>query len=624
MKTRQREERPNSSQRGHALPVRPAVLDARPRGYGRRRAALLAGVYALIGLHVAHWKISGRTLAPLELNEVMYTLEVGILTAGFLFMLTAMLATAVFGRFFCGWGCHILALEDLCAWLLGKAGIRPKPVRSRVLLYVPPAAMLYMFVWPQITRLLDGRPLPTLHLRSDAQGWASFVTENFWRNLPGPTIALLTFFICGFAIVYVLGSRSFCTYGCPYGVLFRLADKLAPGRIIAVGDCSDCAACTAVCSSHVRVHEELVRYGTIVNPACLKDLDCVAACDNGKVRFGWTRPPIFRSWFRTRLIRPKFDFTLGEDVLMGVVFLATLLIFRGLYDAVPFLLTLGLGGILAYGAAVLVRLATRRDVRFNSFQLKRAGRVTSTGRALAAVAAVFAVFTAHSAVVRYHHWRGYAIFDELDRRAAAATVSVGATLGSLEKTERSLETATPPELTRLAASSAPDMDRAIGHLEFCRRFGLFVSPKLQQRLAALYGARADVSAEAGQFDVAVGLLRAARALAPDDGRVAYNLGVMLSAGGKLEAAGRAFADAAALLPDDADVFNNWGHVLLRLNRPQEAEPALRRALALRPEHALAHFNLGRLLAQSGRGAEAESHFQEAARLDENIARALRE
>ncbi len=32
----------------------------------------------------------------------------------------AVVSAALFGRFFCSWGCHILALEDLCAWLLAR------------------------------------------------------------------------------------------------------------------------------------------------------------------------------------------------------------------------------------------------------------------------------------------------------------------------------------------------------------------------------------------------------------------------------------------------------------------------------------------------------------------------
>ena len=64
------------------------------RRISRRRAAVLIGVHLLIGLHIAHWKLHGRTLAPLELNEVMHTLELGVVTAGFLLMATAVVSVA--------------------------------------------------------------------------------------------------------------------------------------------------------------------------------------------------------------------------------------------------------------------------------------------------------------------------------------------------------------------------------------------------------------------------------------------------------------------------------------------------------------------------------------------------
>ena len=95
---------------------------ARPLKYSRWRAASLATVYLLFGIHIAHWRLHGSTLAPLELNEVLYTVELGILTAGFLFMVVALLSVFVFGRFFCSWMCHILVLEDLAAWLAEEGG----------------------------------------------------------------------------------------------------------------------------------------------------------------------------------------------------------------------------------------------------------------------------------------------------------------------------------------------------------------------------------------------------------------------------------------------------------------------------------------------------------------------
>jgi len=67
----------------HESSTRPATRSAtarsgiRPSRYSKWRAATLASVYLLMVVHVIHWKVSGKTLAPLEVHEVMYTLELG-------------------------------------------------------------------------------------------------------------------------------------------------------------------------------------------------------------------------------------------------------------------------------------------------------------------------------------------------------------------------------------------------------------------------------------------------------------------------------------------------------------------------------------------------------------------
>lgn len=595
--------------------------------YGRWRAATLVLVYVLMGIHIAHWRIRGRTLAPLELNEVMYTLELGVVTAGFLFMATVCIATLLFGRFFCGWACHILALEDLCAWLLKKIRVRPKPVRSRLLLLVPPLAMFYMFLWPQVLRMLEGRPLPTLHLRSDEQGWASFQTTDFWRNLPGPGIAILTFAICGFAIVYVLGSRSFCTYVCPYGSVFRGLDRLSPGRIIAVGDCTACGACTAVCPSHVVVHEELQRYGTVVNPACLKDLECVAACPTGVVRYGVGRPPLLRGWAAWKPIRRPFDFTWGEEVWLALVTLGVLLAFRGLYDAAPFLMTLGLGVIVAYLGLCVLRTAYQRDVRIGPGWLRRAGRVTRFGVAAYAFAAAFVVFWGHSGYIRYHEFAGHRAAAEAVALAERALRAPGGETGG----EPHDPGAVPglPDPTSPTASSGDPMDepnivnrsasRAISHLEQCARWGLLRPPRLSDTLRRLYTLRAEARVALSDLRGAIADLERVLRLDPGAAGVHYNLGVLCATSGRDEDAVRHYSHAAALNPTDPDVFNNLGFVHLRRRAWGDAERSLRRALELQPSHALAHFNLARVLAASGRPADAARHLAAAEQLDPRLA-----
>ncbi|MFQ5414883.1 MAG: 4Fe-4S binding protein, partial [Phycisphaerae bacterium] len=154
-----------------------ADISIRKSRFAPWRAGTLALVYVLMAVHILHWRLSGKTVAPVELNEVMYTLELGIITVGFLFMLVAVVGTGVFGRFFCSWGCHILALQDLSAWVLRKLHVRPRPIRSRLLLWVPMCAMLYMFAWPTAARLWVGHDAPELHAATDAEGWASFETS---------------------------------------------------------------------------------------------------------------------------------------------------------------------------------------------------------------------------------------------------------------------------------------------------------------------------------------------------------------------------------------------------------------------------------------------------------------
>src|SRR5688572_16490684 len=93
-----------------ALPQLPiietvAITAVRPkRRYARRRAIALAAVHVFILVHIAHFLLNRRTLSPIEPSEAMYTLELGYVNAGAVLFTLAVASTAVFGRFFCGWG----------------------------------------------------------------------------------------------------------------------------------------------------------------------------------------------------------------------------------------------------------------------------------------------------------------------------------------------------------------------------------------------------------------------------------------------------------------------------------------------------------------------------------------
>src|SRR5262249_20849669 len=109
----------------------------RPSRRGRWRALSLVLIHLAVGVHLLHWYLVGRTLTPMAPSEAMQPLGEGLVNAGFVLFAILILGTLIFGRFFCGWSCHVVALQDACTWLLRRAGIRPRPFRSRLLVAVP-------------------------------------------------------------------------------------------------------------------------------------------------------------------------------------------------------------------------------------------------------------------------------------------------------------------------------------------------------------------------------------------------------------------------------------------------------------------------------------------------------
>lgn len=377
---------------------------------GRWRAVVLIGVHVLIALHVWQFHIHGVTVSPVEPSEAMQTLELGLVNAGFVFFVLAILSTLIFGRFFCGWACHVVALQDICSSILKRFGWQPKPFRSRLLVWVPVIAALYMFVWPMVSRMLQGVPLPrfTQH----------FLTDDFWGTFPNLGITLLTFAVCGGLIVVLLGNKGFCTYGCPYGAAFYYADRWAKGKIRVTDACNGCGHCTSVCSSNVRVHEEVKLHKMVVDPACLKCMDCVDVCPSKALYFGMG-PTAGK-------LRPRrtYDYSWPEEILMAAAFVVSFYAFRSLYEMIPFLLTLGWSAIFAFLTVTWVRLWTKPALRFQRWQLKEKGSVRAPGWVYAVACVGLFGITAHSATIQYwtHEANGalYAAQDIYDGRVRAS------------------------------------------------------------------------------------------------------------------------------------------------------------------------------------------------------------
>lgn len=377
-----------------------------------KRVIVLTVVHVFIIAHIIHWLVSGRTTTPIEPSEAMEFTRQGVVNMGLIFFALALLSTLILGRWFCGWGCHVVFLQDGCSWIMRKLGVRPKPFRSRLLIYVPLILAFYMFLWPAVYRL---GVAPLMDTADQLPAWsvqAHLTTDEFWRTFPGVIVAIPFLLICGFACVYFLGSKGFCTYGCPYGGFFTPVDEFAPGRIRVTDDCEGCGHCTAVCTSNVRVHEEVREYGMVVDPGCMKCLDCVSVCPKNALYFGFGKPALKKGPPKRAMPKKRYDLTWPEEITFALVFLGSFFAYRGLYAVIPMLMAVGMAGVTTFVLWKLWRMIRDANVPFLRHRLVMHGRVTKAGWAFGSLAVFALAFTLLAGAAR----GSYAMADYYDRQ----------------------------------------------------------------------------------------------------------------------------------------------------------------------------------------------------------------
>jgi ferredoxin/tetratricopeptide (TPR) repeat protein len=621
------------------------AVEAAPRGpvrpsrMSRKRAIVLILVHVAILIHLVHWKLSGRTISPLEPSEAMYTLRDGVVNAGAILLVLSILSTLVLGRFFCGWGCHVVALQDLCAWMLKKVGITPRPLRSRWLMIVPLLAGLYMFFWPSLMGLLNGIAPPE---------WKKgLLKTEFWETFPGFWVGALTFLTCGFAIVYLLGAKGFCTYACPYGGLFGVVDRLATGRIRVTDACKQCGHCTAVCTSNVSVSREVLEYGMVVDPGCMKCQDCISVCPEDALYFGFGKPALFAKPRRKVKARPAPQFSWREELALLAIFGVTLGVLCGipqvqrgrvvhftwaddLYGKMPLLFGLGLSAITAFCFVFAWRVLRRPDVAFLGKPMKAAKRVTGAGKVFLTLAGAWLIFLIDSAAVQYNAWQGFRLAERDETARVAAWRQQPELLSALPAADRArwrdadAHLAAADRLGLVADARIPRerswfalvdgrVPDAVTHLRESMRRGAARGVE--------YRELAHLQMLQGLWEPAIGSLREAVRLTPGDAEAhAMLVHAYLSVSDlpRATAAQRTVVQLTAA----PEASRRLATLILEAGDLEGGIAELRALVAAHPQYAPAHATLGLALQSVGKAGEAKKHLDEAERLAPGILGAL--
>lgn len=508
-----------------------------PGRMGRRRAWVLLLVQVLILIHVALWLVFGRTVAPLEPSESMAFAKEGIVNPGLILFASAILATVLFGRFFCGWGCHFLAIQDGYRWLLLKLKLPLRPFRSRVLRLVPMAAFVYMFLWPFLVRIGSDHPHPGVTE-------VEMTTAAFWQTFPGLWESLLTFFLAGAYVVQLMGTKSFCTYACPYGAVLSVADAVSPASIRVNDSCQGCGKCTAACSSGVRVHEEVRDYGMVISTDCMKTLDCIEACPNDALSFGFGTPAAFQKRRASGKVSTTGIPTWPEELLLVAFFALGFFSTHGAYGKVSFLLALGFGMLASILALQLKRALTTANYRPSKKPWRKQGKWTRQGVAKSTMIVLMLLLFGHGLLVQHHAKERDAIF--------AYTMAYRNAW-----------------LQGQVLSPAPDGIRAIAaeavaHAEWTSRYGLFHDARDTFILAWSDLFEGDVPA----FEKGMEAVLEQR---PGFGEVLFQYGRHLALMERSEEALETWAEVSHRDPRYFDARSDMIFEWERLGRPEEAE-----------------------------------------------------
>jgi ferredoxin len=353
----------------------------------------------------------------------------------------------------------------------------------------------------------------------------------------------------------------------------------------------------------------------VVDPGCMKCGDCISVCPNDALYYGAGPIALFA---KPRVPDPeprRFPLAGWEEAVLAGAFVPAFFTFRGLYGLVPFLMSLGLAGVLAYLVLVAVRLARKPNVTLRRMGLKRGGRLLPAGWGFVAVFFLVVLFWGHSAFVHAH-----AALGARDFQAAAG-----------------LRTAFLDATAETATMTTEDRDRLLAakrHLEIAERWSLapgrwqalqlawlsaiFGDGPGLDRYAALALDRGEVPAEVHQIvaraawirgDVPAAAASYERAIeaAPGEPGPYLGMGILAARAGDLPAARATFDRGLARLPDSADLAYNAALVRALEGDLDGAIAGFERALALAPGHVAARENLE--AARAARAAQPQSQPQ---------------
>jgi len=341
----------------------------------------------------------------------------------------------------------------------------------------------------------------------------------------------------------------------------------------------------------VLVHAEVKQYGMVVDPGCMKCMDCVSVCPNDALYFGFGKPSLVAP--KSDVIKRHYSLTWPEEIVAALVFLGSFFAVRGVYALVPFLMGLGCAAVTTFLTLKTWRLLRARELSFYRFNLKSSGKLHKAGYAFAAFACAWIGLNVHSGWVRYHEFFGNIAFNKLHLPDELA-------LAQLDPARW------------LSPADRENIVQGKDHYQAASRTGLFVNNEALPKLAWFQYLLGDAAQS-------VQTLHTAAAHQKDENKALslYYRGAILNRLGRYEEALTALDEALAERDDLILARQEKGESLWLLGRRDEAVSVWTDAVQRNPRLALANNELAGAALASGKREEADAYEKQANKFTPN-------
>lgn len=320
----------------------------------------------------------------------------------------------------------------------------------------------------------------------------------------------------------------------------------------------------------------------VVDPGCMKCMDCISVCPNDALYFGFGMPTI--GVRKATASKKSYSLTWPEEIFGALVFLGSFLAVWDVYQLVPMLMALGTAAVTTFLALKTWKLLRARELSFYRFNLKSSGTLRTAGWAFAGFAVFWIALNVHSGWVRYNEYVGSRAFQrvQIPDELALAQANPDSWLSPLDRENI------------LAGKD---------HLQAASRFGLFANGAALPKLAWLVFLSGDAQQSVQLLgEASLHQQGQARALS------LYYRGTILNRLGQYENAQASLDEALLERPDLILAREEKGESLWQLGRKREAVSVWTDALQRNGNLVLANNQLAGALASLG-GAEAAATYE---------------